>query len=85
MNENNIQDYVSNITSKFMPIDLPQWQIVLIPSTGSGDNMVGEVKTLYLHIRNFTQKQIVSEHRKILHVCSSTSPDIGRRAGFTAQ
>lgn len=42
MNENNIQEYVSGITSKYMPIDLPQWQIVLIPSagTGNGDSMV---------------------------------------------
>lgn len=40
VNENNIQEYVSNITSKYISIDLPQWQIVLIPSAGTGDPMV---------------------------------------------
>lgn len=40
ISESNIQEYVSNITSKYMPIDLPQWQIVMIPSAGTGDSMV---------------------------------------------
>lgn len=39
VNENNIQEHISGITSKYMPTELPQWQIVLIPSAGTGDNM----------------------------------------------
>ncbi|XP_037040011.1 uncharacterized protein LOC119077006 isoform X1 [Bradysia coprophila] len=52
VNENNIQEYVSNITSKYMPIDLPQWQIVLIPSAGSGDNMSTEKYFMFVRIHH---------------------------------
>lgn len=49
VNENNIQDYVSSITSKPMPNNLPQWQIVLIPSAGT-DNMVNFFVFLFVFV-----------------------------------
>lgn len=29
--ESNIQDYISNIVSKYLPVGLPPWQICVIP------------------------------------------------------
>lgn len=52
VNENNIQEYVSDITSKYMPIDRPQWQIVLIPSAGSGDNMSTEKYYMFVRVHH---------------------------------
>lgn len=47
VNDTNIQEHVSGITSKYMPVDLPQWQIVLIPSAGTGDNVVGLIELMH--------------------------------------
>lgn len=33
--ETNIQDYISNIVSKYLPPDLPPWQICVIPMSNS--------------------------------------------------
>lgn len=31
----NVQDYISNIVSKYLPIGLPPWQICVIPMAGT--------------------------------------------------
>lgn len=38
--EANIQDYVSNIVSKYLPPDLPPWQICVIPMATRSDDAV---------------------------------------------
>lgn len=40
--ETNIQDYVSNIVSKYLPPDMPPWQICVIPmaNTTRSDDVV---------------------------------------------
>ncbi|EDW75516.1 uncharacterized protein Dwil_GK23898 [Drosophila willistoni] len=37
VNESNIQDYVSELATKYIPSDLPQWQVIVIP-TSDHDN-----------------------------------------------
>ncbi|XP_030383743.1 uncharacterized protein LOC115631193 [Scaptodrosophila lebanonensis] len=33
VNESNIQEYVSELATKYIPSDLPQWQVIVIPTT----------------------------------------------------
>lgn len=35
MTESNVQDYISNIVSKYFPVGLPPWQICVIPVIGT--------------------------------------------------
>ncbi|XP_001356491.3 uncharacterized protein [Drosophila pseudoobscura] len=35
VNDSNIQDYVSELATKYIPSDLPQWQVIVIPSSDS--------------------------------------------------
>ncbi|EDW04027.1 uncharacterized protein LOC6562456 [Drosophila grimshawi] len=35
VNESNIQEYVSELAAKYIPSDLPQWQVTVIPNTDS--------------------------------------------------
>lgn len=40
VNESNIQDYISNIVSKYMPSNLPPWQIGVIPILGTAPTTI---------------------------------------------
>lgn len=41
--EANIQDYISNIVSKYLPPDLPPWQICVIPMSSTNTTRVDDV------------------------------------------
>lgn len=48
--ESNVQDYISNIVSKYFPVGLPPWQICVIPvigtvSSASAENTATEAST----------------------------------------
>ncbi|CAD6998723.1 unnamed protein product [Ceratitis capitata] len=35
VNDSNIQDFVSELATKYIPSDLPQWQVIIIPTSSS--------------------------------------------------
>lgn len=41
----NVQDYISNIVSKYFPVGLPPWQIVVIPAIGTPSSQRTEETT----------------------------------------
>lgn len=46
VNDANIQDFVSDLITKYIPSDLPQWQVIVIPaSTKSSQNQEDNIET----------------------------------------
>ena len=61
MNEVNIQDYVSELVTKYIPSDFPQWQVIIIPTSANArdtkideeqadSNVVSWIKTSKINI-----------------------------------
>ncbi|XP_059486257.1 uncharacterized protein LOC132202931 isoform X2 [Neocloeon triangulifer] len=51
LTDGNIQDYVSDIVSKCLPVNLPPWQVVLIPVAASGGASTGDQQHFYALLR----------------------------------
>ncbi|XP_053958771.1 uncharacterized protein LOC128863572 isoform X1 [Anastrepha ludens] len=64
VNDSNIQDFVSELATKYIPSDLPQWQVIVIPTastTSNATNTLPEALT-----ENTSLPQTMGDHYYVL-------------------
>lgn len=45
VSDSNIQDFVSELATKYIPSDLPQWQVIIIPTASTTSNTANTPET----------------------------------------
>ncbi|XP_067623265.1 uncharacterized protein [Eurosta solidaginis] len=65
VNDSNIQDFVSDLATKYIPSDLPQWQVIIIPTTPITSNTTN-TQTDVIAADHATGAQRLDDHYYVL-------------------